>query len=195
MLNYSSVIDDALLQCRALRPDCVVFAAAGKKGTQSSTFYPARSEHVICMRSADAFGVPSDFNPSPGSSGDLSFTILGERVLSTWPAAISSDGTETPPNRKGVWLRLSGTSVATPIAAATAAQILHFKRVKGSYIMDVGRLERLSGIRRVLANMQDGDAACKSGHLNIVPWTLLGKDNQKNTVTRITDMLRVQVYS
>ncbi|KAF2815771.1 subtilisin-like protein [Mytilinidion resinicola] len=109
-----------LLQ-RAYREGVLVFAASSNEGTRGSIAYPARSDEVIAVDSADYHGEPSKYN-TPEDDQKLRFTALGEDVESAYPPQRARAGV-TPGSK-----RLSGTSCATPIAAATAAMLLEFAK-------------------------------------------------------------------
>ena len=194
-LEYSDRISSAIAYARN-KNGCVVFAAAGNNGKQSKTCYPARSPDAICVRSADALGVLSDFNP-PARSG-IKYYLPGERVASTWPKKIE-DQVETPSGFQGIWRRLSGTSTATPIAAAIAAQILHFQRYRGSSIPGHQRLEgisALSGIQSILLLMQEesfsGELSAAE-HVIVAPWAVLGDEDTAER--RLRDALELSRFS
>jgi subtilisin family serine protease len=107
--EISKVIGDAN------KNDIIIFAAASNVGgnnTGPPIAYPARRKDVICVFSTDYQGNPSGFNPQRDENR-YSFSTLGENVESAW---VTADGSY----RK----TLSGTSVATPIAAGIAAVII-----------------------------------------------------------------------
>ncbi|KAE8155310.1 subtilisin-like protein [Aspergillus avenaceus] len=74
---------------------------------------------VFCIHSTDGHGNPSLFNPTADDQ-DVNFSLLGENVASHWPAGKNGHN-----QRVNV---MSGTSVATPIAAGLAASVLSFVR-------------------------------------------------------------------
>jgi subtilisin family serine protease len=121
--KFSSDIYKAL--DHAYKMDVVLFAAASNDGNASMNplkFPASQKESVICVNAASAFGKPSEFNPLPAIDRDRT-TFLGENVKSTWPRSLRKD---EPEIKGGIWRRGSGTSVATPIAAAVAAAIMQF---------------------------------------------------------------------
>ncbi len=167
-----------------------MFAAAGNSGKQDPASYPARSPYVVAVRSADAFGVPSDFNPPPLQGRNFAFP--GERVAAPWPAAVEVGEGEGPVLRpppkgmRGVWRRLSGTSAATPIAAAVAAQVLHFCELKRGLVEpgdSLSGVAALFGMQSVMLAMGAGRwgeglaCHCQGQHQVFVqPWNALGWD-------------------
>lgn len=101
------------------RDKVLIFAAASNDGANKALpiAFPARAPGVFCVHSTDALGKPSSFTPFPQKYVD-NFATLGEEVRSAWPKHM----------RRGLEQRMSGTSVATPIAASIAAQVLEYGR-------------------------------------------------------------------
>ncbi|KAL9110469.1 MAG: hypothetical protein Q9227_005013 [Pyrenula ochraceoflavens] len=112
--HFQAEIYDAV---REATKRCLIFAAASNDGAnpKEQIAYPARQSQVFSVWSTDGNGNPSGFNPDFDDDG-FSLSTLGENVVST-----SSEGRLLP---------MSGTSVAAPIAASTAALILEFTRQK-----------------------------------------------------------------
>ena len=104
---------------RAIQHKILVFAAASNTGANSAAgpAFPASLERVFCINSANGVGRRSDFNPTDPGGWNI-FTAPGEAVDSAWPLH----------QNKGLYKRDSGTSIATPIAAATAALVLDFAK-------------------------------------------------------------------
>lgn len=99
-----SAIDDAV------QTNKLVFAAASNNGGISGRSRPARNENVMCIHASDGQGNKGSMNPGPLSNAS-NFTTLGVAVPLKWKG-------------REVWK--SGTSFATPIAAAFAANVLEF---------------------------------------------------------------------
>ncbi|KAH8883152.1 subtilisin-like protein [Thozetella sp. PMI_491] len=97
----------------------LLFAAASNDGGNFGRAFPAKYPSVFCMHSTDGQGNPSGFNPT-AHERDVSFSLLGEHVSSHWPM-----GKKGHNDNVNV---LSGTSIATPIAAGLAASVLSFVR-------------------------------------------------------------------
>ncbi|RFU80619.1 intracellular serine protease [Trichoderma arundinaceum] len=97
----------------------LLFAAASNDGANLGRAFPAKYPSVFCIHSTDGNGNPSAFNPTADEK-DVNFSLLGEHVTSHWP--VGKNGHNEPVNV------MSGTSVATPIAAGLAAAILSFVR-------------------------------------------------------------------
>ncbi|KAF5662747.1 intracellular serine protease [Fusarium heterosporum] len=103
----------------ALNKRTLLFAAASNDGANLARAFPAKYPSVFCIHSTDGNGNPSAFNPT-ASETDVNFSLLGESVSSHWPAGLNG-------HNQSVNV-MSGTSVATPIAAGLAASILSFVR-------------------------------------------------------------------
>ncbi|KAH0494690.1 hypothetical protein TgHK011_008281 [Trichoderma gracile] len=103
----------------ALHSQTLLFAAASNDGANLGRAFPAKYPSVFCIHSTDGNGNPSAFNPTADDK-DVNFSLLGEHVSSHWPTG--KNGHNEPVKA------MSGTSVATPIAAGLAAAILSFVR-------------------------------------------------------------------
>ncbi|OAA55163.1 Peptidase S8/S53, subtilisin/kexin/sedolisin [Cordyceps fumosorosea ARSEF 2679] len=103
----------------ALHSQKLMFAAASNDGANFGRAFPAKYTGVFCIHSTDGNGNPSSFNPTADDK-DVNFSLLGEHVRSHWPAGKGGHNDSVRV--------LSGTSVATPIAAGLAAMILSFVR-------------------------------------------------------------------
>lgn len=110
----------------ALHSQALLFAAASNDGGNFGRAFPAKYPSVFCIHSTDGNGNPSSFNPNADDK-DVNFSLLGENVSSHWPLGLAN-GLGNPVNS------MSGTSVATPIAAGLAASILSFVRQQDQYV-------------------------------------------------------------
>jgi hypothetical protein len=102
----------------ASNADILIFCAASNGGVSGDIAFPANQNEVICVNSANGQGTPSEFNPGEAKPGQ-NLCALGEDVKSSWPTHYNL-GLQ----------RKSGTSFATPIAAALAAVVLDYARNK-----------------------------------------------------------------
>ncbi|KAG9253124.1 uncharacterized protein F5Z01DRAFT_689257 [Emericellopsis atlantica] len=109
----------------AVNKRTLLFAAASNDGANLGRAFPAQHRSVFCIHSTDGNGNPSQFNPT-ASETDVNFSLLGEDVSSHWPAGI--DGHDQTVRV------MTGTSVATPIAAGLAASVLSFVRQQDQHI-------------------------------------------------------------
>lgn len=106
--DEDQLLEDVLYD--ADKQEVLLFAATGNNGADIN--YPARSRHVFAIDAADHNGV--DLPSNPRDDRTERFTALGQNVLSV------TKRNALGPERK------TGTSFATPIAAATAGLILEF---------------------------------------------------------------------
>ncbi|UNI18714.1 hypothetical protein JDV02_004967 [Purpureocillium takamizusanense] len=94
-----------------------VFAAAANHGNREAIAWPARDRDLaVCVTSGDEFNNLSRFAPGPGRDLPV-FITHGEDVASHWPTELGQGNG---------FRKMSGTSVATPIAVGMAAMVLAF---------------------------------------------------------------------
>ncbi|KAM0244372.1 hypothetical protein ACHAP5_006279 [Fusarium lateritium] len=127
----------------------IIFAAAANHGDSQAIAWPAHDHSLaICVTSGDDMGKPSDFAPGTNREFPI-FVAPGENILSHWPG--------------GSFRKMSGTSVATPIAVGMAAMILAFlnktnvwnQEEKEDWLSRTKerRIRSTTGMRRVLEQM------------------------------------------
>ena len=173
-------ISDAIHQARIR--GVVIFAAAGNEGGNAGGFWPAslhKTGDVIRVNASDGMGAPSNMNPGPG------ICTLGQGVPSCEPNKKS---------RTPKVVHRSGSSFATPIAAAIAAIVLgvmdgvNEKDYPEDLVMLRPRLRTWLGMATVLCEtcvQQEGNKAL--GHFYITPWHFLGAAE----VTQVHAILRI----
>jgi hypothetical protein len=116
--------------------------------------FPGNYDNVICVHSATGYGNKSAFNPTPEEKWKENFSFVGDSVKSCWPMARRDfDGGE-----KG-YKYLSGTSIATPVAVATAVFMITYIRQKMAgykWNVDPSSPEGVRTIFRLMARKRDG---------------------------------------
>lgn len=134
-------IDEAIYQ------RVVCFAAASNYGGNSARAYPAARRQVIGVHACDGLGNSTGIgaiNPNPMHK-KLNFSTLGIAVKSKWKG-------------ESVWK--TGTSFATPIAAALAANLLQFSKYCSDHNNEENRRlwspEGISNIFESLSVLRDG---------------------------------------
>ncbi|KAH7460575.1 hypothetical protein FOMA001_g19520 [Fusarium oxysporum f. sp. matthiolae] len=128
---------------RAASDGTLVFAAASNYGNIRQVTFPARMQDVICVYCTDGRAkVSQSINPAAQTTKSKNFAILGEGV--SVPASIGE--------------QVTGTSVATSIAAGLAGRLLDFSRQKDcrQRIRCIGNLASVEGISAVFSHMAKG---------------------------------------
>ncbi|KAG9500788.1 hypothetical protein J7337_006468 [Fusarium musae] len=111
--SYSKELDDAVTKAKAA--GVLVIAAASNWQNTSTVAFPARHNlSTMCIYSTNTGNQSSSFNPEPRADTQ-NFAIIGE-------------GFQHPDQRRNE--RMSGTSMATAVAAGLAARIVDFSRQK-----------------------------------------------------------------
>lgn len=128
-------IEDAI--DRAIKKDKILIAAASNDGGNKNRARPAEMDDVLCVHACDGRGNDGKMNPSP-IRGD-NFTVLGVAIKS---------------KENGREVFKSGTSFATPVAAAIAANILEFANCHCNLdVMQRRRLHRSAGMRDIFKRL------------------------------------------
>lgn len=194
--KYETKLLPILTAIRAARDKgVVIFAAAGNDGGNKRVFWPAALHdggNLIRVNSSDGNGSPSGFNPDPEVGRKI--CTLGEGVPSCEP----------DPKDQSQMLYRSGTSFATPIAAAIAAIVLGFMdnvnpisesdnsedSTEFQGLKELSpRLRTAAGMERVLCELCVGNSGSKrSGFSYITPWYFLERA-EKIRVHLILDIL------
>jgi hypothetical protein len=138
----------------------IVFAASGNFGCLRPPAFPANQDGVICIHAVSGIGAESKGNPKAKPEDRLS--ALGMKIQS-WNKS----------QKKAVWI--SGSSFATPIAAAIAANMLQFARQRMGLALDSYEWKHLrsgKGMRDVLRLME-----AEGHHYSCLqPWQFHFKD-------------------
>ncbi|KAM5347454.1 hypothetical protein ACJ41O_010459 [Fusarium nematophilum] len=144
------LIQDAMERASKVEKPPLFFAATRNDGAHKSMAWPARDSSVIGISSTAGDGDASAFNPPEEDAHPILYAF-GEGV----PVKVAAPGTP-----KGyITKHVSGTSYATPVAAALAANLLGTVRmlVKAASLEDKGLyhnlpldLHRMSGMLAVL---------------------------------------------
>ncbi|OAA69771.1 Peptidase S8/S53, subtilisin/kexin/sedolisin [Cordyceps fumosorosea ARSEF 2679] len=187
-----SIIEETVGEAiaKAVKKKKLIFAATSNNGHSSWLAYPAWHPGVIAINSADADGKPSAFLPR--DTADLGmFTALGEAVKSAWIRSNATPG-ETSPTR-----RMTGTSVATPIAAGIAALVLQAasipcqrKETRDALARLYRRLKWGAVMRDVLKEL----SVESGGYRNLVPCDLARTELQASQVLRFLERVVAQKY-
>ncbi|KAF2492480.1 hypothetical protein BU16DRAFT_594086 [Lophium mytilinum] len=155
---------------RAKKKGVLLFAASSNDGVNGGMSFPARADEVIAIDSANYHGEPSPFN-TPEDDRKQRFTALGEDVESAFPPALQGLDDDSDGFLRVGFKRSTGSSCATPIAAATAALILEFaKQPPLCYDPRVlNHLKTLKGMRYVFNELvsQKKSQTSRFNHLNI----------------------------
>jgi len=156
----------------AYKDNITMFAAAANSGGNKPRAYPSnRGTGVICVHASDGLGNDGGISPTPLGNTD-NFSTLGISIASKW---------------KGDDVLKSGTSFATPIAAALAADILELARYKCDLDDDEQQcLYEFDGIRKILMLM----ANKRQGYDYIMPlhfWD--GKKRNEDIVREINKIV------
>ncbi|EHK42506.1 hypothetical protein TRIATDRAFT_33437 [Trichoderma atroviride IMI 206040] len=143
-----------------------MFAAAANSGGNQPRAYPAsRGSPVICVHASDGLGNDGGISPDP-LPDECNFSTLGISIASKW---------------KGDDVLKSGTSFATPIAAALAADVLEFARHRCD--LDESELKSLrehDGIYKILKLM----ARKRQNHDYLTPLHLWNGENDDEAIVK-----------
>ncbi|KAM7197503.1 hypothetical protein V8F20_006648 [Naviculisporaceae sp. PSN 640] len=174
----------------------LVVAAASNRGRLHKLAFPASAMGIIAMHSATGNGMPSHFNPSTATGNDdKKLTILGEAVTAAWTTSTAGPDGEESAMDPDATRRMSGTSVATPIAAGIMALILEVAMIDIPDEEDTQKileevLPWLRGYEGMMAVLMDR-VPKKDEYYNIVPHRLLDPTwPEYRRINRIANKLR-----
>lgn len=161
----------------AVNANISIFAAAANDGGNRPRAYPANKSHgILCIHASDGMGNDGGISPTPMKKRD-NFTTLGISIPSRW-------------KKKPVYI--SGTSFATPIAAALAADVLEFAR----HTCDLSEhqqevLYHFDGVRQILGLMVDDKAEPRGGYDYVMPFHLwTSKRLDSNVAEMVADITK-----
>ncbi|KAL6900066.1 hypothetical protein GGI43DRAFT_406221 [Trichoderma evansii] len=148
----------------AKRDGITMFAAAANSGGNKPRAYPSnRGSPVICVHASDGLGNDGGISPDP-LPDEPNFSTLGISIASKW---------------KGDDVFKSGTSFATPIAAALAADVLEFARYRCDLDeFEFNSLRDYDGICKILKLM----ARKRQGHDYLMPLHLWNGENDDEAI-------------
>lgn len=128
----------------ALAKGTIIIAAAGNSGSYgiNTVGYPARYGSVISIGSHDKNGNVSGFS---SRGGDIDFIAPGENIISC--------------GKSGTYVKMSGTSFATPIVAGICALILAKHRLQNSITPIRNNTEMLDHLMTIASHPGYYDAA------------------------------------
>ncbi|RFU77424.1 hypothetical protein TARUN_4841 [Trichoderma arundinaceum] len=156
----------------AVSNNTIVFAAAANNGGNKPRAYPAnRRTGVICIHASDGRGNDGGISPSP-EPRKSNFSTLGISIESRW---------------KGKKVLKSGTSFATPIAVALAANMLEFAMYKCSLDeYEQRRLHSYDSIEELLHLMSKE----RQGYDYIMPLHLWSGNTEAAITRKLVDIAR-----
>mgnify|MGYP001599848362 FL=1 len=164
----------------AYRKQVILCAAASNDGYRKGVTFPANDMHVFCINASDGDGIAAPFTPPPRTD-NVNFSILGVNVRSTWPTFPNANpnskqkkGVIIDKKLEGTAKYMSGTSMATPVAAALIANVFAYGRANAARISSQQPLKSSEGVRRLLKGMSKKG----NGYDTIVPWD--GKSRRFN---------------
>ncbi|KAL7953373.1 peptidase S8/S53 domain-containing protein [Trichoderma compactum] len=148
----------------AKRDGITTFTAASNSGGNKPRAYPSnRGPPVICVYASDGLGNDGGISPDP-LPDESNFSTLGISIASKW---------------KGDEVLKSGTSFATPIAAALVTDVLEFARHKCDLDeFEFNSLRGYDGICKILKLM----VRKRQGHDYLMPLHLWDGQNDDETI-------------
>lgn len=149
----------------------LIFAAASNEGSLGSRMWPAKRHGVFAIHATNDLGEPdTKLNPGIESHGD-NFAVFGSHVQSYWDGKHRS---------------ISGTSFASPVAAAIAANVLEIARRTLPESSARG-LTRYSAMRHLFRDQMSGNSVDGVYHV-VTPWQI-GLWHKDTSEKEIADMI------
>jgi len=153
---------------KAIDDGIIILAAAGNQGSNFDIPFPSRMDMVFCIGSAHGRGHASEFNP-PHRDVIEKYSVLGEEVVAAYfHNTLDSTVHERMQAR-------SGTSVAVPVAAGIAANMLE-------YITQITDRPQGPDATLVMRKLFLAMSVATRGknYRNLVPWELFKYDTGEN---------------
>ncbi|KAI1739866.1 subtilase [Xylaria scruposa] len=173
------LIRDAIDEASKAKKSPLFFAATRNDGAHKLMAWPAKSRSVIGISSTDGSGEASSFNPSDKGA---------DPVLYAFGEGVPVDVADPANPGKLVIRHVSGTSYATPVAVALAANLLGCVRMvlatseqeeQTNYNHILVELQRLDGMLAVLKHHMQMEHNC--GTKSLLPWDFLNNERLKHS--------------
>ncbi|CZR51368.1 uncharacterized protein PAC_01243 [Phialocephala subalpina] len=175
-LGFPDVDADVMREIKtAAAKPVLIFASAANNTVheRNPIRFPAQMKEVFCIFSADMNSIASAFNPIPRYDRD-NFMFPGENIEGAWPLDLAGVSPEAETRKGRTYRRLSGTSCATPIAAAVAAGVLEFAwQGRETKIRRVEMLKHFDGMKDVFLEMLDRYKPGDGCYHYVKPWKVI----------------------
>ncbi|KAL6896479.1 hypothetical protein GGI43DRAFT_429027 [Trichoderma evansii] len=157
---------------KAIAAGKIVVAAAGNDGNNKPRAYPGSNRNVLCIHASNGKGKDGGISPRASDSDD-NFMTLGTAIPLIW---------------KGKEVVKFGTSFATAVAAAIAADALEIiPQVVSLNPEQQSRLYSSSGMRSIFDLLSVSD----NGYKYVAPWNLWNEHKSNTYIQeRISDALK-----
>lgn len=143
----------------------IIVAAAGNDGLNMLRAYPASNRNVLCIHASDGKGKEGGISPNAWDNDD-NFMTLGVDISLNW---------------RGKPIVKSGTSFATAVAAAIAADALAI--ISPAVSEDHRkRLHSSEGMRLIFALLSKPSG---TGYRYVAPWNLWGEDRSDKLIREL----------
>lgn len=172
-------IVDVLQRARSL--GIIVLASASNEGANHTISFPATLDTVFCIGSADGKGSRSSF--SPPFVGKEKYSALGEGVRGALPLGKDPSG--------NLYIRKSGTSTATVVAAGISALLIDFT---AQYLDKVKPEDNPINLRKIFLKMSEATEGEPYRFLSPKYLCTLSKDTARLIKTVVRNPARISLY-